>query len=69
MLGRTVIVIAHRLKTVRNADNIVVLENGQIVEQGRHTDLLKQHGLYHRLWTLQQQTVGWSISSERLQIP
>ncbi|RAV21597.1 ABC transporter ATP-binding protein [Paenibacillus contaminans] len=61
--GRTVIAIAHRLKTVKNADNIVVLDNGCIIEQGTHSDLLAQRGLYARLWHLQQQTGGWKMSN------
>ncbi|GBF35438.1 ABC transporter ATP-binding protein [Desulfocucumis palustris] len=60
--GRTVIIIAHRLKTVVTADNIIVLENGRIVEQGKHEALLSQQGLYARLWSLQQQTSGWNMS-------
>lgn len=61
--GRTVIAIAHRLKTIRNADNIYVLENGTVVEQGQHDELVKKNGLYARLWKLQQTTGGWRLSS------
>jgi subfamily B ATP-binding cassette protein MsbA len=53
MAGRTVLVIAHRLSTVRRADQIVVLENGVIVERGNHAELLVAGGLYRRLHDLQ----------------
>lgn len=61
--GRTVIVVAHRLKTIRGADNIVVFDSGRVVEEGKHDELVGQKGLYARLWTLQQESGGWSISS------
>jgi ABC-type multidrug transport system fused ATPase/permease subunit len=49
MRGRTTLVIAHRLSTVREADRIVVVENGRIVEEGRHSELLLAGGTYRRL--------------------
>ena len=50
MEGRTVFVIAHRLSTVRNANAILVLEHGQVVERGDHDELLAQKGLYYQLY-------------------
>ncbi len=54
MQGRTTIIIAHRLSTVRNADNIAVLEGNKITEMGTHQELLERGGLYHRLYSIQQ---------------
>ena len=51
--GRTAIIIAHRLSTIRGADRIVVIEGGELVEEGRHHDLLDQNGTYAGLWRLQ----------------
>ncbi|CAM1379270.1 ABC transporter ATP-binding protein [Fretibacterium fastidiosum] len=62
--GRTVVVIAHKLRTVENADNIVVMEAGRVVDQGRHAELLERGGLYARLWTLQNESVGWSLTGD-----
>jgi ATP-binding cassette, subfamily B, bacterial len=55
MVGRTVILIAHRLSTVRNADQIVVLEGNRVVQKGTHSQLMGQEGLYRRLYTVQRQ--------------
>jgi ABC-type multidrug transport system fused ATPase/permease subunit len=51
--GRTTLVIAHRLSTIQRADLILVVEDGRIVERGRHTDLLERGGRYHQLYTIQ----------------
>ena len=51
--GRTTVVIAHRLTTIQRADLILVIEDGQIVERGRHTDLIALEGRYHQLYTVQ----------------
>ncbi len=48
--GRTVLVIAHRLDTIMQADQILVIDEGRLVEQGRHADLLAMNGRYARLW-------------------
>ncbi len=53
MEGRTAIVIAHRLSTIQKMDRIIVMDNGQIIEQGSHKDLLKQKGTYAKLWAHQ----------------
>ena len=62
--GRTVVVIAHKLRTTQNADNIVVMEAGRVVDQGRHAELLERGGLYARLWALQNESVGWSLTGD-----
>lgn len=60
--GRTVLMIAHRLSTVRNADKIVVLSEGSIVEQGTHDELLAHEGLYAKMWTDYEQAASWKIA-------
>lgn len=53
--GRTSLIIAHRLSTIMQADTILVMDNGQIIEKGRHSELLARGGTYARMWALQQQ--------------
>jgi ABC-type multidrug transport system fused ATPase/permease subunit len=53
MKRRTALVIAHRLSTVRNASRIVVIDNGRIVEEGTHAELIRRRGLYARLYQIQ----------------
>ena len=61
--GRTVIVIAHRLKTIAGADKIIVLDEGKIAEQGTHQELIAQNGLYKKLFTIHQESLGWSVGA------
>ena len=60
---KTVVMIAHRLKTIKNADHIIVLDQGRIAEEGNHEELLKKKGLYQKLWNLQNKSKEWKISS------
>lgn len=58
---KTVIVIAHRLRTIKDADKIIVLHEGMVEEEGTHSQLLQRSGLYHKLFTIQQKSLGWSL--------
>lgn len=59
--GKTVIVIAHRLRTIAGADKIIVMDQGKAVEQGTHEELMREKGLYERLYTIQQENLGWRV--------
>jgi ATP-binding cassette subfamily B protein len=61
--GKTVVVVAHRLSTIEDADQIIVIENGQVKEKGRHDALMRIDGTYRKLYDLQQSAAGWSVSS------
>ena len=56
--------IAHRLKTVRNADQIVVIDKGSIVQQGTHNQLMKQEGIYKRFVDSREQAVSWKLAND-----
>lgn len=64
MRGKTVIMIAHRLSTVQNADCILVLENGEISERGTHTELLKMKKVYAKMWNDYQNSAEWKVGKE-----
>ena len=59
--GKTIITIAHRLATVQNADQILVVEDGRIAQQGTHDELIRQDGLYRRFTEIRQQAEGWKL--------
>ena len=59
---KTIIMIAHRLKTVRNADQIIVIDKGRIVQKGKHDDLMKEEGIYKNFVSGRKQAVSWKIA-------
>ena len=59
--NKTVLVIAHRMRTIAGADHIVVLADGRINEEGTHEELLKHGRLYHKLWNLQTKSAEWTL--------
>ena len=62
--GKTLLMIAHHLATVRDADQIAVLDKGRIVQRGTHAELMGQGGLYRQLVSIRQQASGWAIRRE-----
>lgn len=64
---KTVIMIAHRLSTVKNVDKIYVVDNGRIVEEGSHDILVENKGLYARMWDEFNQSIQWKVKSEAIQ--
>ena len=65
MMDKTIIMIAHRLKTVRKADQILVLDAGKIVQRGTHEKLLETDGIYRRFIRAREQAESWHISGDR----
>lgn len=59
--NKTVLVIAHKMRTIAEADNIIVLEDGKVSEQGTHKELINKQGLYNKLWTLQTKAAEWTM--------
>ena len=64
LAGKTVLVIAHRMRTVAGADHIVVLENGHVAEQGTPAELMERGGLYRRMVELQSESARWKLNGE-----
>ena len=62
--NKTVLMIAHRLSTVQDADNIIVLSDGKIAEQGNHRDLLQKNGVYAAMWADSQRSAQWKVGKE-----
>ena len=63
--GRTVIMIAHRLTTVQNADNIYVLKDGKVAESGTHAQLMEQNGLYHNMYEEYRTSIAWKVGGAK----
>ena len=63
--NKTLIMIAHRLNTVRKADQIIVLDEGRIVQHGTHTELMQQEGLYRRFVDIREKVIAWKISGRK----
>ena len=62
LVGKTVLVIAHRMRTVEAADKIIVLADGRVAEEGTPAELINKNGLYHRMVDLQRQSAGWRLN-------
>ncbi|MCK4733156.1 MAG: ATP-binding cassette domain-containing protein, partial [Methanophagales archaeon] len=66
--SKTLIIIAHRLSTIVGADQILVLENGELTEQGKHEELIKNDRFYSRLWKERQRAGGWKLTRRALRV-
>lgn len=64
--NKTVIMIAHRLSSIINADKIIVIENGKIKQEGNHEQLLKESGLYSKMWNDYQTSISWKVGAENV---
>ncbi|MDY3981728.1 MAG: ATP-binding cassette domain-containing protein, partial [Paraeggerthella sp.] len=67
--NRTVIMIAHRLKTVRNADQIIVLDRGRVAQRGTHDELIRQRGIYADFVGMREKAIGWKLGGASSGVP
>lgn len=65
MKGKTVLMIAHRLTTVQDADRILVIDKGKIAEQGTHTELIAENGIYSSMWDEYQKSIKWTFKNQK----
>ncbi len=65
MKNKTVVMIAHRLSTVRGANNIIVVDNGRVIQQGTHDELIRKGGKYHTMWQTYTETASWSMANKK----
>ena len=61
---KTVLIIAHKLRSIVECDKIVVLKEGYLVEEGTHNELLRRSGLYYRLYSLQNESMDWTVKAQ-----
>ena len=66
MKGRTTFIVAHRLSTIKNADQIIVIDRGKISQQGTHDELIKQAGIYADFVGMREKAIGWKIKADSL---
>ena len=65
--NKTVLIIAHKLRSVVDCDKIVVLNEGGLAEEGTHETLMAENGLYHRLYTLQNESLAWKVNARGME--
>ena len=63
--GKTVLMIAHRLTSITDADIILVIDKGRIAEQGSHSELINKQGIYNNMWNEYQQSIKWKIERRK----
>ena len=64
--GKTLVTIAHRLNTVRDADQIIVVDGGRIVQRGTHEELMREQGIYRRFIEVRREAAGWRMGGASL---